>query len=184
MLFQLMATAIMFAVAADGWLVPHVLATAAGGDAAGEAAQVVAAAWLGVWVLQLVLLSRYSTSPEDLEECASERLRLAVEASGSAAGTPLVTVEQEAAALLALPEAVPAGGAVPASFMVARTAVYMWLFVGLEVAFVNHHVIGYLIALVALPVHILVLPPVWGYLLDDSQKGLLTCCCRKSGPNP
>ena len=138
MLFQLVATAVLFAVVADGWLVPHVLATAEGGAHAGEAAQAVAAAWLGVWALQLALLSRYSTSPEELEECTSERLRLAVEKSGAAAADmPLATVEQEAAALLVLPEAEASGSAVPASFMVARTAVYLWLFVGLEVAFVS-----------------------------------------------
>lgn len=48
---------------------------------------------------------------------------------------------------------------------------------------VHHYVIGYIIGLVALPLHILALPPVWGYLQDDAKKGLLTCCCRKSGPS-
>jgi hypothetical protein len=60
----------------------------------------------------------------------------------------------------------------------------LWLFVGLSVAFANHFVIGLLIAGFALPAHTLPLPGVWGYLVDDSKRGLCTCCCSKAGPVP
>ena len=95
----------------------------------------VAAYWIVSWVLQLALLVRYDTAPGDLEECASERLRSALENHFSADQNlmSLSTVEEEAAALLepSVGEAVEefgdthAGiaGRTSASFMVARTAI-------------------------------------------------------------
>lgn len=48
-------------------------------------------------------------------------------------------------------------------------------------SFVNHFVVGFFIAAVALPAHTLPLPPVWGYLPIESKRGLCTCCCGKIG---
>lgn len=60
----------------------------------------------------------------------------------------------------------------------------LWLFLGLSVSFVNHFVVGFIIAAVALPLHTLPLPSVWGYFPVESKRGLCTCCCGKIGETP
>lgn len=146
LVLELAGIAISSALVAHAVFVPYILqlqshpaATDAGENHEdvdhGTAVVSVATYWIVSWILQLALLVRYDTAPGDLEVCASERLRSAVEnhvpANHNLAS--LSTVEEEAAALLepSVGEAVEgfgdthAGmtGRTPASFMVARTAI-------------------------------------------------------------
>ena len=147
LVLELAGMAISSALVAHVVLVPYVLqleihpAVSGAGenhadiDHGAAAVASVATYWIVSWVLQLALLVRYDTAPGDLEECASERLRLALENHVSAKQNlmSLSTVEEEAAALLepSVGEAVEgfgdthAGstGRTSASFMVARTAI-------------------------------------------------------------
>lgn len=240
LILELAGVAIASATLAHVFLVPYVLqlqmhpATSSdtGKDYTeedqGAAMASAATYWLVSWLLYLVLLSRYDTAPGDLEQCASERIRLAVELIRANPTTAtadynlrlISTIQEEAAALLepGVGEAVEGNdeevegktSQTFASFMVARTAVCehhllllrersnlllqglseklqhllcfaadLWLFVGLSVSFVNHYVIGFLIAAVALPAHTLPLPPVWGYFPDKNKRGLFACCCGR-----
>ena len=136
LLIELAGMAIGSALVAHEFLVPYILQLDVQPLTSNAALASVATYWAVLWLLQLVLLARYNTAPGDLEECASERLRLAVERANPADATAklnlpsLSTVEEEAAALLqpSVGETVEGYGAIgegrtPASFMVARTAI-------------------------------------------------------------
>ena len=138
LLLELAAVAIISAQAGHIFLVPYVLQDVAAAEQEQAAVLVSVACWIASWALQLALLARYNTAPENLEDCASERLRLAVELGRANSNNPdrnssvesIATVEEEAAVLLetAVAEIVEgtgqdSDGRTAASFMVARTAV-------------------------------------------------------------
>ena len=139
LLIELAGIAIGSALVAHEFLLPYVLQLEAQPPTSNAALASVATYWVVLWLFQLALLARYNTAPDDLEDCASERLRLAVERANPADATAklnlaaLSTVEEEAAALLEprVGETLEGYGErcegriarTPASFMVARTAI-------------------------------------------------------------
>ena len=91
------------ALAAQGLLLPLLLESCRLGEA-GEALLGGGAAWVACWLGLLGLASRYTSCPHPLDSCASARLWQRVERQRGEplAEGALVTVEQEAAALLEL----------------------------------------------------------------------------------
>ena len=103
LLAEMAALVLAAVLAAQGLLLPLLLESCRLGEP-GKALLGGGAAWVACWLGLLGLASRYTSCPDPLDSCASARLWRRVERQRGEplAEGALVTVEQEAAALLDL----------------------------------------------------------------------------------